>query len=130
MKRKYNFNEVTTDAAVATYLASKPIFEGLIGEIRELSKKKPEATMSASKVKIVNRVLEDLLNFLKSESTGKYLEILDDKSLPQISDAVLTMVQFESALKGFAAKYRQHVPGLGSDLEWITKENVDTWNGQ
>ena len=125
MSDEYQFDDVTTDAAVATYEASAPIFEGLIKEIRELSKKKPDATMSAGKVKIVNRVLNDLLEFLKSEPTGKYLEALDDESLPQVSDAVLTMVQFESALEAFHSKYRQRVRG---DPHWITKETLDAWN--
>ncbi len=125
MNDEYEFEDVTTDAAVATYQASTPIFEGLIKEIRELSKKKPDATMSASKVKIVNRVLNDLLNILKAEPTGKYLEILNDESLPQVSDAVLTMVQFESALEAFKSKYRQYVD---DERHWITQENLDAWN--
>jgi uncharacterized membrane protein YheB (UPF0754 family) len=122
---EYEFEEVTTDAAVATYEASTPIFEGLIREIRELSRKKPDATMSAGKVKIVNRVLNDLLTILKAEATGKYLESLDDESLPQVSDAVLTMVQFESALEAFKAKYHQRVE---HDWHWITQETLDAWN--
>ena len=125
MSDEYEFEDVTTDAAVATYQASTPIFEGLIREIRELSKKKPDATMSAGKVKIVNRVLNDLLNILKAEPTGKYLEALNDESLPQLSDAVLTMVQFESALAAFKSKYRQHV---GGEHHWITQETLDAWN--
>lgn len=125
MSDEYEFEDVTTDAAVATYQASTPIFEGLIKEIRELSRKKPDATMSASKVKIVNRVLNDLLNILKAEPTGKYLEILNDESLPQVSDAVLTMVQFESALEAFKSKYRQYVD---DERHWITQESLDAWN--
>jgi len=108
---EYDFEDVTTDAAVSTYDASTPIFEGLIKEIRGLSRKKPDATMSAGKVKIINRVLNDLLQILKPEPAGKYLEALDDESLPQVSDAVLTMVQFESALVSFESRYRR-LPAL------------------
>ena len=125
MSHEYDFGDVTTDAAVSTYRASTPIFEGLIGEIRELSKKKPDATMSASKVKIVNRVLIDLLQILKPEPAGKYLEALDDESLPQVSDAVLTMVQFESALKAFESRYHRYIEG---SHHWITEEFVAAWN--
>ena len=125
MSDEYEFEDVTTDAAVATYQASTPIFEGLIKEIRELSRKKPDATMSPGKVKMVNRVLNDLLSILKAEPTGKYLEILNDESLPQVSDAVLTMVQFESALEAFGSKYRQFVDG---ERYWITQETLDAWN--
>lgn len=125
MSDEYDFEDVTTDAAVEMYEASTPIFEGLIREIRVLSSKKPDATISASKVQIVNRVLNDLLTILKAEPTGKYLESLDDESLPQLSDAVLTMVQFESAVEAFKSKYHQRVEG---DWYWITQETLDTWN--
>lgn len=81
--------------------------------------------MSAGKVKIINRVLSDLLQILKPEPTGKYLEVLDDESLPQVSDAVLTMVQFESALDLFESKYRRYI---GGDHQWITEEFVAAWN--
>ena len=116
------FEHVTTDAAVEVYESSAPIFHGLFGEVRELSKKRPEATMSASKVKIINRVLDELLLILKEEPTGKYLEALDDQSLPQMSDAVFTMVQFETALAAFRTRYRQDI-GL-NDYYWITESFV------
>jgi hypothetical protein len=47
--------------------------------------------MRASKVKMVNRVLEDLLVILKAQPEGKYLNPLDDATLPQMSDALLTI---------------------------------------
>ncbi|MGA7779949.1 MAG: hypothetical protein WCA85_19850 [Paraburkholderia sp.] len=108
--------QVTTQEFVNKYEATSPIFSGILSEIRELSKKKPEATMSANKVRIVNRVLEDLLVFLKDEPAGKYLELLDDGELPQMSDAVLAMVQFESALNAFEGRYRPIEVGY-----WITE---------
>ena len=81
--------------------------------------------MSTGKVKIVNRVLSDLLEILKPEPAGKYLEALDDESLPQVSDAVLTMVQFESALKSFASRYCRFI---GGEHQWITEKFVAEWN--
>lgn len=125
MSEAYEFEDVTTDAAVSTYQASTPIFEGLIKEIRELSRKKPDATMSAGKVKIINRVLNDLLQILKPEPAGKYLEALDNDSLPQVSDAVLTMVQFESALNSFKSKYQRLI---NRKYYWITEEFVARLN--
>lgn len=80
--------------------------------------------MSPGKVKIINRVLEDLLEFLKSEPTGKYLEPLDDKVLPQMSDAVLAMVQFETALGAFRKRYYVDVHGIDY---WITSELLEKW---
>lgn len=118
------FEHITTEAFVEAYEASEPIFEGLIKEVRELSRKKPEATMSPGKVKIVNRVLGDLLTFLKNEPDGKYLEELDDTALPQVSDAVLVMVQFETALKKFKSRYFKYLRDYQKTF-WITAEFVD-----
>ena len=125
------FEYVTTEAVVESYEASEPVFEALLTEVKLLSKKKPEATMSPGKVKIINRVLEDLLVFLKEEPTGKYLELLDDKTLPQMSDAVLAMVQFETALEAFKDRYYQRVGEeyLGH-FYWITAEQITRWEAQ
>jgi len=118
------FEYITTDAAVEIFTSSAPIFEGLLKEVRELSKKKPEATMSAGKVKLINRVLTDLLTILKDEPAGKYLDALDDDALPQMSDAVLTMVQFETALASFRARYRKYIY---NEHYWITSELLAAW---
>jgi hypothetical protein len=117
------YKHVTTVANVEIYEASYKSFEVLLKEVRELSRKKPEATMNAGKVKIVNRVLKDLLTFLKDEPEGKYLDELDDDALPQVSDAVLIMVQFETALMKFASRYHEYVPAHDKRA-WITKELV------
>lgn len=121
------FECVTTDAFVDVFSSSGPTFAGLIKEVRILSGKKPEATMSASKVTIINRVLSDLRAILEKEPEGKYLDLLDDKSLPQMSDAVLAMVQYESALKKFSARYHKRVRG---DYYWITEELLAEWKAE
>lgn len=124
----YEFEHVTTDAAVATYDSATGAFSALLQEIRELSKKKPDATMSASKVKVINKVLDDLLTILKGEPEGKYLERLEDADLPQVSDALLTMVQFNPALDAFKKRYHQTVgSGYTAKRYWITEEVLAEW---
>jgi hypothetical protein len=118
---KVEYEHITTAAHVEIYEAGNDIFGALLEEVRELSKKKPEATMSSGKVKIVNRVLKDILTFLKDEPEGKYLEELDDDALPQISDALLSMAQFRIALQKFSERYQGYVYVLGRTT-WITKE--------
>lgn len=120
------FENVTSEDAVANYKATNDIFHGLIKEVRELSKKKPDSTLSASKVKIINRVLEDLKSFLEIEPEGKFLDLLDDSNLPQTSDAVLIMVQFETVLKAFPKRYYKSVNwnGIDKSQEWITPELI------
>jgi hypothetical protein len=95
----------TTKESVDLYNAAKEIFAGLIKEVRELSKKKPDATLSKGKVRIINRALVDLQIVLSSEPEKKFLDLLDDEELPQTSDAVLVMVQYESALEKFPQRY-------------------------
>ena len=49
------FEYVTTEATVATYDASSEIFAGILSEMRELSKKRPDTTLNKHKVKLINR---------------------------------------------------------------------------
>lgn len=118
---EYSFQHVTTNEKVSEYQASHDVFSALLREVKELSKKKPDASMSAGKVKIVNRVLENLLIILDGQPDAKYLETLDDDDLPQVSDAVLVMVQFKSALESFSSRHTQYVHG---ERMWITEELV------
>ncbi|GAB6854178.1 hypothetical protein [Asaia astilbis] len=123
-----DFEHITTDAAVATYNATTDVFNALLHEIRELSKKKPDATMSASKVKLVNKVLDDLLTVLENEPEGKYLQRLESDDLPQVSDALLMMAQFNAALAAFKKRYLQLVRvGYSSEYHWITAEKLEGW---
>lgn len=119
------FEHITTNAMVEIYRASNPIFDGLLKEVRELSKKKPEATMSPGKVRMINRVLKDLLIILRDMPAGKYLEPLDDATLPQMSDALLTMVQFETTLAAFEARFNRIID---RKRYWITAELLKEWD--
>jgi hypothetical protein len=125
------FKHITTDAAVATYKSATGVFAALLTEVRELSKKKPDATMSASKVKLINNVLSDLLTILENEPQGKYLEVLEDEALPQVSDALMMMVQFDAALEAFRARYLQRVmSGYATEHHWITQERIAEWDAE
>ncbi len=119
----------TTNETVATYLACVDVFAGLISEVRELSRKKPDTTLNKGKVRIINRVLKDLKSVLESEPENKYLDLLDDDELPQTSDAVLVMVQYESVLKEFPERYMRSVrTGMNDygspkyEKKWVTED--------
>ena len=125
------FENVTTAAAVKTYDSAIGVFSALLGEVRELSKKKPDATLSASKVKLINAVLGDLLSFLEAEPEGKYLYTLEDDALPQVSDALMMMVQFDAGLTAFKRRYYQFIKGgslYSGEHYWITEEQIQEWN--
>ena len=116
------FEYVTTQEKAKAYQATREVFDGLIKEMRELSKKKSDATLSKGKVRILNRCLDDIRDFLQGEPEAKFLDPLDDDELPQNSDAVLVMVQYESALDSFHKRHhRRRLDDFGYDV-WITSE--------
>jgi hypothetical protein len=115
------YEHVTTNAAVETYESSSVYLEAFLRRSRSSPKRSRKP--SAGKVKMINRVLEDLLTFLKEEPAGKYLDVLDDETLPQMSDAVLVMVQFGSALASFKERYYKS-RGEFRGYAWITKEHL------
>jgi len=118
-----NFYHITTRKKVSLFQETRDVFSGLISEMRDLSKKKADATLSAKKVEIINRVLDDLIFVFKDEPESRFLERLDEDTLPQNSDVVLIMVQFEKCLKVFPDRYIDHADGpKGYDKYWITEE--------
>lgn len=76
------------------------VFSHLYKELKALGSKKPAETLSDSKVKIVNRLLEDIRKVMEGEPEYKYLDMLDSEMLPQYSDAILILSQYDGALKG------------------------------
>ena len=121
------FEHVTTDGAVDIYVASCDVFDGLLSEMRELSKKKPDMTLNKGKVKILNRILTDIRGILKKEPEGKYLDLLDDDDLPQNSDAILVMVQYETALNAFKNRYYIYERRIKEHI-WTTEEKLKELN--
>jgi hypothetical protein len=95
----------TSTQKVLVYKTCTPFLEAMLKEIKELAKKKPDAVMSKANVTRVNRLLIDLRECLNDESTSKYLDLLDEDALPQYSDALIIMSQFQAALKAFHAQY-------------------------
>lgn len=96
----------TTRAKAEAYDAFYEVFSHLYKELKVLGTKKPSETLSSSKVKIVNRLLTDIQSMMEDEPEFKYLDLLDNEALPQYSDAILILSQYEGALKGF--KERNH----------------------
>jgi hypothetical protein len=87
------------------YDTTRPLLDALYAEMQELSKKKPEATLSESKVKLINRLLEDVRIVLTDEPEFKYLDLLVNDSLPQNSDVVLILSQYKAAMLSFRQNY-------------------------
>jgi len=127
-----DFEHITTTDSVKTYDSAKGVFDALLHEIRELSKKKPDATLSKSKVNLINAVLIDLLTILNREPEGKYLRVLEDDDLPQVSDALMMMAQFNAALMAFRVRYYKRVKTGYARYEnyWITEDFLEERNAE
>src|SRR5262245_51597154 len=96
------------------------VFGSVFREVKELSRKKPEATLSLAKCKLINRLLDDIRNVVQEEPEIKYLERLDEDLLPQMGDAVLVMAQHDAALASFKAR---HYGNYHGDYQWAHEEN-------
>ncbi len=95
----------TTKDLVANYLTTMPLLEAMYLEFKELSKKNPTAAISKQKIKIVNRLLETLLTILIKEDSLKFLDMLDEDDIPQLSDVTLILSQYVAAMNAFKGKY-------------------------
>lgn len=110
----------TTKIRAETYDAMIDVFISTFRELKDLSKKKPEATLSISKIRTINRVLEDARIALQGEASYKYLDLLDSDEAPQFGDAVLLLSQYEGALATYRARYWGW---NGEDHIWFIKES-------
>lgn len=103
----------TTQAKVDAYDGVSTPFQHLTKEVKALGMKKPSETLSSSKVKFINRILVDIQEVTEGEPEARYLDLLDDDSLPQYSDAILILSQYEGALKGFNDRYYRYTSTQG-----------------
>lgn len=101
---------------IELYEALKNIFVSVFAEMQGLAKKKPEATLSKLKVTQLNKILVDIKIIFDGSPEVKYLDLLDDNSLPQFSDALLILAHYDGALKSFHSKHWKFVEG---DYQWV-----------
>jgi len=113
-----------TEKNIEDYKLLKEMLGSLVRELRELSKKKQEGALNLTKVKMVNRILRPLKEeILKNEPAHNFLDLLDEAEIPNNSDAVLIISQYESALKEYKNKYHVKDPRNRYEKVWNTKEN-------
>ncbi len=94
-----------------------PMLDGILNEMRELSKKKQDGVLNKLKAKTINKILDKIKTLLQDEPSIEFLELLDEDTLPTNSDAVLMIVQFKSAMDGFQKKNQKYEGGIH---KWIT----------
>ena len=98
-------NTLPTEAQVEEFKMLDQLLDSIYLEMKEFSKKKPDEPLNKFKVKNINRVLEPVKDILILEPTNKFLDIMDDESLPTNSDAILIIGQFKAAMVRFGKKY-------------------------
>ncbi len=82
-----------------------PLLKAITAEVRELSKKKQDGILSPLKVTSINRLLTDVKLGLGEDPSTRYLDLLDPDDLPQNSDAVIVLTQWEAAVAQFRDRY-------------------------
>ena len=101
-------NEDSTE----TYNLLYTMFHSAYMELRDLSKKASKETLSPMKIKILNRILERLRDFLTTESAIDFLDLIDEDSLPSTSDILLLMSQYAGAIEYY---YKNHNEGISDN---------------
>ena len=95
----------TDQSKAGKHDTTMPLLEAMYLEFKELSKKTPSAVISKQKITIVNRLLTSLSEVLANEDSIKFLDVLDEDNVPQISDVTLMLSQYVAAMKAFKEKY-------------------------
>ncbi len=113
-----NSKPVTTIEKSKSHDTTMPLLNAMFIEFRELSKKKPDAAVSKSKMKIVNRLLDKIRSVLNDEESIGFLDLLDEDDIPQVSDVTLILSQYVASMKAFHDK---HYGYNGVERVWFIK---------
>ncbi len=93
-----------------------PLLDSMYLEFKELSKKKPDAAVSKSKISMANRLLKKVREVLDNEESIDFLYLLDDDDVPQTSDVTLIFSQYVAAMKDFKNRYHGY---NGREHDWF-----------
>lgn len=113
MDKNLNNKRITTDQQIELYSTIYPLLKSVFTEIKEFSKKNQNDPINLSKVNIINRLLNKAKEILKDESSIEYLDILESDDLPSMSDAVLILSQYISALNKFHSDHYKYDDTFG-----------------
>jgi len=94
-----------TREQVAKFEMVFPLIRSAHEDMAELSKKKPDAPVNETKVKLINRLLSEAKEIMSSDPIVEYVTALDEETLPTNSDAVLILGQFLQAAYQFRARH-------------------------
>ena len=110
----------TTKEKASMHDTTMPLLQSMYAEIKELSKKKPDALVSKSKIKVANRLLEKVRAVLIDEASLEFLDLLDEDDMPQVSDVSIMLSQYLAAMKEF--KYLHYGEYQGEYNVWVIEK--------
>jgi hypothetical protein len=111
-----------SEATVQRFEVLEPLLDSMHKELSELAKKKQDGALSKTRIDLVNRLLGQVRDLLKKEETAQFLDLLDEASMPQNADAVVTLGQYRAAMKHFEKKYSRLEYG---ERAWSTPNKSD-----
>lgn len=106
---------ISTEKA-STHDTIMPLLEAMYKEFKELSKKKPDAAISKSKINLANRLLQKVRFVLGDEESIDFLDLIEEDDVPQASDVTLMLSQYVAAMESFHNKY---YGWNGDDHDWF-----------
>lgn len=113
MTKKNIQTKSTTDEQVELYGIISPLLKSMYSEIKDFSKKRLDDPMNLNKVRMINRLLVKAKEVLKNEASNEYLDLLEEDDFPSISDAVLIVSLYISALDKFHSDHYHYDRDLG-----------------
>jgi len=92
-----------------------PLVESAYEEISKLSQKKQDGFVNERKVKYINPLLVKVKNLLAGDPVSEYLDIFEEDTTLQNSDAALILGRFVKAMDQFRSRYYSAFQG------WTTR---------
>jgi hypothetical protein len=111
-----------TEKDVATYERLFPMLQAAHREMSELSKKKQDGIVNNLKIRNINRLLDNLKPIIEKDPSKEYVELLDEDDLPQNSDVVLLLSQWQAALVQYKNRHFGRESSRAPE-RWFTVEN-------
>lgn len=122
MSKKISKTELPSEQMTEKHEMLIKLIDSMHLELKGFAQKKPDGVLNKTKIGMVNRLLKDIKELLVDDESLAYLDILDEDSLPENSDAVLITGQYKAAMVQFKNKYFGFD---GTTNRWFTKENPD-----
>jgi hypothetical protein len=114
-----------TEEQAAAYDRLVPMLVAAHREMSELSKKKQDGVVNTLKITMLNRLLSELSKVIADDPSYAFVDMLDTETLPQNSDAVLVLSQWQAALSQYKERHHGY-DNVHGGHRWFTVENPKT----